>query len=228
MNLAQLFNRLRGGQAVAPGFSGASTPQEKPQGPAAPAASSAMAGQAGATVVPLREQFDWPEERSPWFEPAAAVEAATSSPAPPPVRPGGLLAAPELKSCLGRDHYASGRHHGSLFRTREALDIGRDAIVTHFQNEASALAERLHTRLDKLMLERQKVEGLSADMGKTLALAAEQVQREVDVLRQQIELAEQRKGWVLDALNRYQLGFDRGVRDALAYELLASCEDHTR
>ncbi len=100
--------------------------------------------------------------------------------------------------------------------------MGRDAIVTYFQNEASALAERLHTRLDKLMLERQKVEGLSADMAKTLALAAEQVQREVDVLRQQIELAERRKGWVLDALNRYQLGFDRGVRDALAYELLAS------
>jgi hypothetical protein len=35
-------------------------------------------------------------------------------------------------------------------------------------------------------------------------------------------LAEQRKGWVLDALNRYRLGFDRGVRDALEYELLGS------
>lgn len=224
MNLAQLFNRLRGGLAVDPGFSGVSTPQvtpqETPQGPAAPAASSAMASQAGGTVVPLREQFDGPQGSASWFSPAPSDQGAT--PAPSPVRPGGLLAAPELKACLGRDHYASGRHHGSLFRTREALDMGRDAIVTHFQNEASALAERLHTRLDKLMLERQKVEGLSADMARTLALAAEQVQREVDVLRQQIELAEQRKGWVLDALNRYQLGFDRGVRDALAYELLAS------
>jgi hypothetical protein len=224
MNLAQLFNRLRGGQAVAPGFSGASTPQETPQetpqGPAAPAASSAMAGQAGGTVVPLREQFDGSQGPASLFSPAPSDQSPTSSPSP--VRPGGLLAAPELKACLGRDHYASGRHHGSLFRTREALDMGRDAIVTHFQNEASALAERLHTRLDKLMLERQKVEGLSADMARTLALAAGQVQREVDVLRQQIELAEQRKGWVLDALNRYQLGFDRGVRDALAYELLAS------
>ena len=39
-------------------------------------------------------------------------------------------------------------------------------------------------------------------------------------LRAFVALAEQRKGWVLDALNRYQLGFDRGVREALDFELL--------
>ena len=37
---------------------------------------------------------------------------------------------------------------------------------------------------------------------------------------EQTALAEQRKGWVLDVLNRYQLGFDRGVREALDFELL--------
>ena len=39
---------------------------------------------------------------------------------------------------------------------------------------------------------------------------------------ERIELAAQRKGWVLDALNRYRLGFDRGVREALDFELLGS------
>lgn len=217
MSLISLFTRLRGTPAGA-----GSEPTPHAQAPAAAAPGHAAPGaERGATVVPLREQFDWPEGVASWREPVAPVQGSTSSTAHSAARPGGLFAAPELQSCLGRDHYASGRHHGSLFRSLEALELGRDAIVTHFQNEASALSERLHARLDKLMLERQKVEGLSADMAKTLALAAEQVRREVEVLNQQIEWAGQRKGWVLDALNRYQLGFDRGVRDALAYELLA-------
>ena len=57
-------------------------------------------------------------------------------------------------------------------------------------------------------------------MAETLRLACEQAQREIAVLKEQHALAEQRKGWVLDALNRYQLGFDRGVREALDFELL--------
>jgi hypothetical protein len=57
-------------------------------------------------------------------------------------------------------------------------------------------------------------------MAAQLALACQQTERELVSLQEQLTLAEHRKGWVLDALNRYRHGFDRGVRDALDYELL--------
>jgi hypothetical protein len=75
-------------------------------------------------------------------------------------------------------------------------------------------------KLDRLNLAKQDVANLSDAMADKLALAGEQIKREMDVLRAQVSLAEQRKGWVLDAINRYQLGFDRGVREALDFQLL--------
>jgi hypothetical protein len=34
-------------------------------------------------------------------------------------------------------------------------------------------------------------------------------------------LAEGGKGWVLEALNRYQMGFQKGMREAVEFELMA-------
>jgi hypothetical protein len=73
-----------------------------------------------------------------------------------------------------------------------------------------------------LELARQEVGALSPSMAAQLGLAIEQTRRELNVLTEQLAFAEQRRGWVLDALNRYRLGFDRGVREALDYELLGA------
>jgi len=154
----------------------------------------------------------------------AGLDAPTADewdlPPPKPNRAKGLMNAPELDAFLGQNHFGFGRHHGSRFRTREALEMGLAAVVSTFQNKANDLLERKQARLDKLNLARLEVSSLSHAMAERLALAGEQIQREMDLLREQISLAERRKGWVLDALNTYQLGFDRGVREALDFELL--------
>jgi hypothetical protein len=141
----------------------------------------------------------------------------------PPVQPAkvkGLMNAPELETFFKTNQFGFGRHHGSHYRTQEALDRGLLAVVTGFQNIVADLAERRQARMAKLLQKRQEVATLSATMAETLRLACDQVEREIQVLTEQHALAEQRKGWVLDALNRYQLGFDRGVREALDFELL--------
>lgn len=140
--------------------------------------------------------------------------------APQPHRVKGLMNAPELEAFFKTNQFGFGRHHGSHYRTQEALDRGLQAVVTSFQNIVSELAERRQARVDKLQQSRHEVATLSPTMAETLRLACEQTQREIAVLTEQHALAEQRKGWVLDALNRYQLGFDRGVREALDFDLL--------
>jgi hypothetical protein len=139
---------------------------------------------------------------------------------PQPQRVQGLMNSPELEAFFRSNQFGFGRHHGSHYRTQEALDRGLLAVVTSFQNIVADLAERRQARVDKLQQSRQEVATLSPTMAETLRLACEQAQREIAVLKEQHALAEQRKGWVLDALNRYQLGFDRGVREALDFELL--------
>jgi len=137
-----------------------------------------------------------------------------------PIRVKGLMNAPELEAFFKTNQFGFGRHHGSHYRTHEAMDRGLLAVVTSFQNIVSDLAERRQARVNKLQQSRQEVATLSPTMADTLRIACDQVQREISVLNEQHALAEQRKGWVLDALNCYQLGFDRGVRDAIDFELL--------
>ena len=137
-----------------------------------------------------------------------------------PIRVKGLMNAQELEAFFKTNQFGFGRHHGSHYRTHEAMDRGLLAVVTSFQNIVSDLAERRQARVNKLQQSRQEVATLSPTMADTLRIACDQVQREISVLHEQHALAEQRRGWVLDALNRYQLGFDRGVRDALDFELL--------
>jgi hypothetical protein len=137
-----------------------------------------------------------------------------------PVRVRGLMNAPELEAFFKTNQFGFGRHHGSQYRTHEAMDRGLLAVVSSFQNIVSDLAERRQTHVKKLQQTRQEVATLSPSLADTLRIACDQVQREISVLNEQHVLAEQRKGWVLDALNRYQLGFDRGVREAVDFELL--------
>lgn len=139
---------------------------------------------------------------------------------PQPRRVQGLMNSPELEAFFRSNQFGFGRHHGSHYRTAEALERGLEAVVGEFQNIVTDLAERRQAKLDKLQMARQDVATLSPSIADQLSLASEQTRRDIAVLREQAALAAERKGWVLDALNRYRLGFDRGVREALDFELL--------
>lgn len=151
--------------------------------------------------------------------PEAPLSDEFAKPQPQPQRVKGLMNSPELEAFFRSNQFGYGRHHGSHYRTREALEHGLLAVVTNFQNIVADLAERRQARVDKLQQRCLEVATLSPTMAETLRLACDQAIREISVLKEQHALAEQRKGWVLDALNRYQLGFDRGVREALDFEL---------
>lgn len=165
-----------------------------------------------ATVIPLRpgtSAFDAPSTQD--FSDAAPQPGARIT---------GLMNAPELEAFFAVNQFGFGRHHGSHYRTLEAMERGLDALVAQFQNIVAEMAERRQAKADKLQITRHDIATLSDPMAARLELACTQLQREIAVLREQFALAEQRRGWVLDALNRYRLGFDRGVREALDFDLL--------
>jgi hypothetical protein len=167
----------------------------------------------GATVISLPSASTSPASQ--------AIDELVAA-QPKPARITGLMNAPELDAFFDANQYGFGRHHGSRYRSLEALDRGLEAVVAEFQRIVACLAERRQAKIDRLELARQEVGALSPSMAAQLGLAIEQTRRELNVLTEQLAFAEQRRGWVLDALNRYRLGFDRGVREALDYELLGA------
>jgi hypothetical protein len=133
---------------------------------------------------------------------------------------GGLKDDPELLKFFAQTYFNFGRYHGCRYRSREALTAGLNDVISAFQNILADLIERRQVLDNRIQIEILNMETVSESMTKQLHLRSEQLKTEVANLRKQSEMSEQHKGWVLAPLNEYRLGFDRGVREALAFDLL--------
>ena len=131
-----------------------------------------------------------------------------------------VLDSPELKVFFQQNHFGIGRHHGSVSRTQHSLELGKRNIVSSFQNVLHELFERSRVRHQRLHLKSLETVGLCDVTSSMLDFAKETVQRDMDLLSEQISLAENGRGWVLEALNSYQIGFGKGVREAIDFELI--------
>lgn len=150
--------------------------------------------------------------------PGTSPDAEEAGPAPQRIP--GLMNAPELERFFQENHFGLGRHNGANYRSHEALELGKRSLIARFQNVIGELIARREQKRHKLQLELIGIEGISPTMSAQLRLACEQLQKEVALLERQVTLAESGQGWVLDVLNHYQIGFTKGLREAVEFELL--------
>jgi len=146
---------------------------------------------------------------------------ATSETASLPIQVKGLMNTPELIEFFDDKYFGLGRHNGSTFKTQEALELGKKTLISKFQNTLITVSERKQAIVNKLELELISIDGISTPISNKLRLACEQLKREINLLQSQTESAGSQQGWVLDALNRYQIGFLKGLNDAIEFEMLA-------
>ena len=164
--------------------------------------------------------------RSPLDLPAglesADAQAVSTISASNASQPAGLMDTFELKAFFAENFFGLGRHNGSTYRTQEALAQGKQGMVSRFQNTAATLIEQRQAKIDRLRNMQLQTEGVCATTAAQLDLAQSRLERDICVLREQIAQAENGKGWVLEALNRYQIGFGKGLREAIDFELLGN------
>jgi len=141
--------------------------------------------------------------------------------APTSLRFKGLLNTPELEFFFQENFFGYGRHAGSKFRTQEVLEQGKQSITSQFQNKLTELIEQKQEKMNKLRSELIAIEGVSSAMSAQLRLACDQLQRDINLLLEQIDAATAGKGWIREPLQRYHIGFTKGLREAIDFELLA-------
>lgn len=134
----------------------------------------------------------------------------------------GLLEAPEVSAFFALPHFGRGRAVGASTRSLESVELGEAELVADFQNVLRLLVQRRDAKRQCLHLELAKVEGVSPAIAAELKLACKHLDDEVESLEQQIALAAESKGWVLEALNSFRAGVHRGVRDAVEFLLLSA------
>ncbi len=145
---------------------------------------------------------------------------ATEQPAALGLRFQGLLNASELDRFFRKHHFARGYDAGFRFGDAEALSQGLGLITSAFQNILVNLRERKRAKFNRLQLSIVSTEPLSATVTAKLRLGARQIEEEMALLDEQILAANDHKGWVLAAINRYRLGFEHGLHTAMDSELL--------
>ena len=150
----------------------------------------------------------------------AGLSSQPSTGSPEPVQPRGLLEAPELQAFFADNHFGLGRHNGALYKTQDALDLGRQTLVSRFQNTLELLIAQRLAKVDALRSMALQTQGVCATVTSQLTLACQRLERDISTIHSQSELAAEGKGWVLRALNEYKIGFGKGLREAIDMELL--------
>jgi hypothetical protein len=154
---------------------------------------------------------------NPLIQPAGLTDQDDASKVTTPKHLG-VLDSTEIKEFFKQNHFGLGRHNGSVYRTQSSLELGKKSIVSEFQNILHELYERNKVKHQKLHLKSLETIGLCDVTSSMLDYAKESVQKDMVLLSEQITLAENGKGWVLEALNSYQIGFGKGVREAIEFE----------
>jgi hypothetical protein len=132
----------------------------------------------------------------------------------------GLLDGPEIKGFLEKNHAASGRYQGSVYGTQESLNLGIAKLVSEFQNTLEELKERRKVKHQRLHMKLLETQGAASGTSEMLEFAKATVSQELNLLESQIASAEAGKGWIEEALNSYKLGFNRGLREAIEFDLI--------
>jgi hypothetical protein len=131
----------------------------------------------------------------------------------------GLMDLPEIKLFFSKNHFGLGRHNGANFKTQTALVLGKQTIISEFQNVLVELYERKKAKKNKLQLMALQINGYCEVTSSMVEDAKSNVERDMNILQDQISYANEGKGWVLQALNTYQIGFGKGVGEAVDFEL---------
>ena len=131
----------------------------------------------------------------------------------------GLMDSPELRSFLfDQKYFGLGKHNGAYASTQASLELGKRNIISEFQNILNGQVERKKVKYQSLQLKYLETVGIDDITSSMLGFAKQRVQSDIEVLKEQIALAEDQRGWVLRALNLYQTGFGQGVRAAIQFE----------
>lgn len=171
---------------------GESSPQEKPHG----------------NVIPLLGQE------------SLVDKAKDEVHAPKHDRINGLIGSEQVKAFFNQNHFGLGRHNGVNYRTIDAMEFGRNGRIAEFKNAIRGSIEQIQAKIDRLASTQLQTDGVCRVTSTRLALAISQLERDLNILCDQSELASEGKGWVLEALNRYQSGFVKGMREAVEAELI--------
>ena len=106
------------------------------------------------------------------------------------------------------------------YKSQEAQDLGIVRIIGEFQNVLETLIAQKKAFISKVIHHELQITGFSEVTSQQLSQTKTRLESEIENLERQIELSENKQGWIQASLNQYQLGFGYGVQLVIDTEII--------
>lgn len=125
-----------------------------------------------------------------------------------------------IKDMLSRNYESKGINDGYEFGTQEIHDIQISKIKSEFRLNIDQMIEEKRSALVQLKTRKVEIGVLSETLSKQLDIIVEETQNSLNELLKEKQYSEETKGWVMDIVNAYSLGFKRGLHSKEEERLL--------
>jgi hypothetical protein len=132
----------------------------------------------------------------------------------------GLMNEEEIINFFNVGYYMSGYNSAVHYGTSDGMNNGLSQMVYEFKNILEMISERKERTLSEIEIKKIQIRGLSKSVEEELIQKAEQHKRDLLVLNEQSRLASEYKGWIAEAVNKYQAGYKNGIREAIEMHFL--------
>ncbi len=151
----------------------------------------------------------------------AGLSSQPATGSPQATQPRALMEEPELQAFFADNHFGLGKHNGAHYKNQDALQLGCQNLVSKFQNTLELLIAQKQAKVDGFHDMALQTQGVCTTVTSQLNLACQRHERDMAILHSQSALSADGKGWALSALNDYQIGFRKGLREAIDMQLMS-------
>lgn len=138
----------------------------------------------------------------------------------------GLMNEEEIINFFNAGYYMSGYNSALHYGTADGMNNGLKQIAYEFKNILEMIAERKQRTISEIEIKKIQIRGLSESVTEELIQKSEQHRRDLSVLNEQSKLAIEYRGWVAEAINKYQAGYKNGIREAIEMNFLGFIPKH--
>ena len=116
-----------------------------------------------------------------------------------------------IEEFINRDYYNQGFEDGYQYHSKEIMDQTIRKIISEYIFLLDRLIDEKESEITQLEIHRSNVEGLSDRTTEQLQTKKAAFENNIVTLRTQKELASQKEGWIMVAVNVFELAYKQGM-----------------
>ena len=121
----------------------------------------------------------------------------------------------QLKPFFDETYYEIGFNYGLNDISKDGYINGQKDLVLNFQNRLGSILQEKEELVDQINMYQEIIDDTNPGIQKLLVKYLNQLNKDVEEIRRQINLSEHHEGLIKSSLNKFQIGFRNGQKKSI-------------